>query len=58
MKISTQSLEFDLRAATAADTPLLLAFIRSMAEFEKLQVTATEEFLQEALFSEPPAAQV
>jgi GNAT superfamily N-acetyltransferase len=35
---------------------LLLSFIRSMAAFEKLEVTATEESLAAALFGEAPAA--
>jgi len=49
-------LDVEIRAATPADVPLLLAFIRKMAEFEKLTVSATEESLREALFGEAPAA--
>jgi GNAT superfamily N-acetyltransferase len=48
----------ELRDATSADVPLLLSFIRSMAEFENLPVTATEESLRAALFGEAPAARV
>jgi len=50
--------DIELRAATATDVPLLLSFIRSMAAFEKLTVTATEESLRTALFGEAPAARV
>lgn len=44
-----------LRAASAADIPLILTFIRGLAEYEKLthEVEATEERLQATLF---PAA--
>lgn len=49
-----------LRSATAADVPLILAFIRDLAEYEKLshEVVATEESLHRTLFGSPPAAQV
>ena len=41
-----------IRAATVDDVPLILAFIRRLAEFEQLldEVTATEEKLRETLF--------
>ena len=41
-----------IRPATPADVPLILSFIRSLAEYEKLlhDVTATEEQLHETLF--------
>jgi GNAT superfamily N-acetyltransferase len=41
-----------IRATTAADTPLILAFIRALAEYEKLlpEVLATEERLRATLF--------
>jgi GNAT superfamily N-acetyltransferase len=45
-----------VRAGTIDDVPLLLSFIHSMAEFEELEVTATEELLKESLFGELPAA--
>jgi len=57
MKIATKDLEFEVRPGTADDIPLFLAFIRSMAEFEKLEVSATEELLKESLFGDNPAAQ-
>src|SRR5690242_12691633 len=42
----------DIRAATAADVPLILDFIRGLAEYERLldQVEATEEHLRASLF--------
>jgi len=47
-----------IRPATEADVPLLLEFIRAIAEYEKLldQVKATEETLRESLFGDRPAA--
>lgn len=56
MKFTASDLEIEIRAGTVADIPLLMSFIRSMAEYEKLQVTATEQTLQESLFGEHPAA--
>ncbi|HVT73828.1 MAG TPA: GNAT family N-acetyltransferase [Lacunisphaera sp.] len=49
-----------LRAATAADVPLILRFIGELADYEKLrhEVVATEEALRRTLFAEPPAAHV
>lgn len=48
------------RFATAEDTPLILSFIRELAEYEKLshEVVATEEALRESLFGERPFAEV
>ncbi len=56
MKLAVTNLEIEVRAGTIDDVPLLLSFIHSMAEFEKLEVTATEELLKESLFGELPAA--
>jgi GNAT superfamily N-acetyltransferase len=49
-----------LRAATAADTPQILAFIRGLAEYEKLThaCVATEEELRASLFGPRPYAEV
>lgn len=49
-----------LRFATDADTALVLEFIRSLAEFEKLahEVTADEETLRESLFGDRKFAEV
>jgi len=56
MKLTAKDIDVDVREATADDVPLLLSFIRTMADFERLQVTATEESLRAALFGEAPAA--
>jgi GNAT superfamily N-acetyltransferase len=58
MIIVVNNIELELRDGTITDVPLLLSFIRSMAAFEKLTVTATEESLRAALFGEAPAARV
>ena len=49
-----------LRAATAADTPQILAFIRGLAEYEKLShaCVATEDELRATLFGPRPFAEV
>ena len=48
-----------IRSASPADLPLILAFIRGLADYEKLshEVTATEEKLRATLFGEKPAAE-
>jgi GNAT superfamily N-acetyltransferase len=48
-----------LRSATSADIPLILGFIRALADYEKLthEVEATEEKLRATLFGEKPAAE-
>jgi len=56
MKLGVTDLEIEVRAGTVDDVPLLLSFIHSMAEFEKLEVTTTEEILRESLFGNRPAA--
>ena len=49
-----------LRPATSADTPQILAFIRGLAEYEKLShvCLATEESLRQTLFGPRPFAEV
>ena len=49
-----------LRPATVADVALVLAFIRDLAEYERLahEVVATEPLLRETLFGERPGAEV
>ncbi|MFZ1904916.1 MAG: GNAT family N-acetyltransferase [Steroidobacteraceae bacterium] len=49
-----------VRAATAADMPLVLAFIRELAVYERLehQVVATQADLTTALFGTRPYAEV
>ena len=54
--LATTELEIEVRGATVDDVPVLLSFIRSMAEFEKLEVTVTGEILRESLFGNCPAA--
>ncbi len=49
-----------IEEATEGDVPLVLRFIRELAEYERLaeHVTATEEVLREELFGERPSAEV
>ena len=46
----------NIRTAKKEDVPLILEFIKGIAEFENLShlVTATEETLQESMFCEKP----
>lgn len=52
--------EIGLRTATERDVPLILSFVRELAEYERLshEVVATEELLRASLFGERPAAEV
>ena len=52
--------ELRLRAATAADVALVLAFIRELAEYERLahEVVATEDDLARTLFGARPEAEI
>ena len=49
-----------IRVATEADVPLILRFIKDLAEYEKLsdRVVATEELLRDTLFGHPRFAEV
>lgn len=51
---------FHLRAASAADVPLIAQFIRELAEYERApqDAVATEEQLRAVLFGAEPAAHV
>jgi GNAT superfamily N-acetyltransferase len=51
---------FRIRNATSADVPLILSFIRKLAEYERLLhvVVASEELLRETLFGPRPYAEV
>jgi GNAT superfamily N-acetyltransferase len=51
---------FSIRPAIESDVPLILRFIRDLAEYERLLhvVTATEELLRTTLFGERPYAEV
>ncbi len=50
----------DIRRAQPADVAAILAFIRALAEYEKLThaCVATEQMLHDQLFGEHPAAEV
>lgn len=52
--------QLEIRSATAADVPLILEFIKGLAEYEKLahEVVADEALLHEQLFGERPGAEV
>jgi GNAT superfamily N-acetyltransferase len=54
------SRDLAIRIATAADVPVILHFIRSLARYEKLEheVVADEAALQATLFGARPAAEV
>ena len=49
----------EIRAASASDIPLVLSFIRKLAEYEKLtlEVVATEETLRKSMFGARPVAE-
>jgi GNAT superfamily N-acetyltransferase len=49
----------DIRPATKSDVPLIISFIRELAEYERLSnaVVATEERVAETLFGPRPAAE-
>lgn len=49
-----------IRFATEEDVPLILAFVRELAEYERLahEVVATEESLRDSLFGERRVAEV
>ncbi len=42
MILDVHGLKVEVRPGTVDDVPLLLSFIKKMAEFEKLTVSATE----------------
>ncbi|CEG57886.1 GNAT family N-acetyltransferase [Legionella fallonii] len=50
----------EIRCATISDVPLILQFIKELAEYERLfhEVVATEELLQETLFGAQSHAEV
>ncbi len=52
--------EVRIRAASEGDVPQILAFIKELAEYERLshEVVATEEALREHLFGGRPVAEV
>ena len=52
--------ELQIRSATSADLPVILSFIRKLADYEQLthEVAPTEELLRGTLFGDRPAAEV
>jgi GNAT superfamily N-acetyltransferase len=54
------TMQTTIRAATAADVPVILDFIKGLADYEKLrdEVTATEEVLREELFGPRAVSEV
>ncbi len=52
--------KFSIRAATSEDIPLVLRFVKELADYEKLphEVRATEELLRQNLFGDRRAAEV
>ncbi|MEP6764041.1 MAG: GNAT family N-acetyltransferase [Gemmatimonadaceae bacterium] len=55
-----RSRSLTIRSAVRADVPLILQFIRGLAEYEKLanECEATEEKLDQSLFGSRPGAEV
>jgi GNAT superfamily N-acetyltransferase len=53
-------MNFIIRQATEQDVPLILSFIRQLAEYERLshEAAMTEEILRESLFGPRPYAEV
>ncbi len=60
MMISTGIAGFEIRKAQKEDVPVILRFIRKLAEYERLthEVVATEEQLEKYLFGNSPVAEV
>ena len=60
METATSIPGYVLREATEEDVPLVLSFIRGLAEYEKIahKVTATEDLLRESLFGDRKSAEV
>jgi GNAT superfamily N-acetyltransferase len=60
MAIQTKIPNFSIRKAAEEDVPLVLSFIKQLAEYEKLahEVVATEEILHQSLFGDRRVAEV
>jgi GNAT superfamily N-acetyltransferase len=58
--MSQHNAQLSIRPATRADIPLVLSFIRELAEYERLShlVTASEKTLGDSLFGAEPGAEV
>ena len=60
MNSSTDVPSFQIRSATKADVPVILSFIKKLADYERLshEVVATEKLLLETLFGRRRTAEV
>ncbi|MBN1333033.1 MAG: GNAT family N-acetyltransferase [Synergistales bacterium] len=60
MEVQTKIEGFTIRDCTVEDIPMILTFIRELAEYEKIddQLEATEDILAENLFGDKPCAEV
>jgi len=60
MNFSTDIPSFQIRSATKADVPVILSFIKKLADYERLshEVVATEKLLLETLFGRRRTAEV
>jgi GNAT superfamily N-acetyltransferase len=60
MSSTNRIANFEIRAATRADVPVVLSFIKKLADYERLphEVVATEEILRETLFGSRLGAEV
>jgi GNAT superfamily N-acetyltransferase len=60
MSFSASLPDFEIRPATIDDVPLILSFIKKLAQYEGLaqEVVATEESLRETLFNSRKTAEV
>jgi len=60
MNSSTDIASFQIRSATKADVPVILSFIKKLADYERLshEVVATEKLLLETLFGRRRTAEV
>jgi GNAT superfamily N-acetyltransferase len=58
--LSTSIQGFEIRAATEADAPVILSFVKQLARYEKLshEVVATEASIRETLFGTRRVAEV
>ena len=60
MTIMTGLTQFKIKPATKKDVPVILSFIKKLADYERLshEVVATEELLQRTLFGQRRTAEV
>ena len=60
MTTKTGIADFTIRPATKKDVPVILAFIKKLADYERLshEVVATAELLQRTLFGQRRTAEV